>query len=429
MSLGPGIPCPGLMLEMGTMTELENSPAQFRFLHTSDWQLGMPANFLEPEARARFADARLEAVERLFALAQEQCCEAIVVAGDVFDNNLLRPEVYRRAIDVLRTSPVSVYLLPGNHDPFDAASIYRKPEFAQLAQGNSRGVKVEVLQDFAPLELREGVEIVGAPLLTKKPNEDLVARAIQECEQRDAEGDAEGVKNRIRVLVGHGNVSTFGDDNDLSTIDVAAAEDACARRVIDYVALGDTHSAMSLGSTGRVWYSGAPEVTAFREPHGGGENNSGKALVVDISVSGSEAHVDVEEFSIGRWAFQAVEAEINSRAEAQSFVESVQEMANKRNLVVKYALKGTVDLHTAAWLDQQLEESALGFARLYPRERLMDLHVVPDLDELAEANFGEGFIDSAAKELMESAQEDNRAASDALRLLYRLSAATRKDAV
>ena len=59
----------------------------------------------------------------------------------------------------------------------------------------------------------------------------------------------------------------------------------------------------------------------------------------------------------------------------------------------------------------------------------MDLHVVPDLDELAEANFGEGFIDSAAKELMESAQEDNRAASDALRLLYRLSAATRKDAV
>lgn len=157
-------------------------------------------------------------------------------------------------------------------------------------------------------------------------------------------------------------------------------------------------------------------------------------LLMDAShvrslVKGSAPGVDVEEFSIGRWAFQAVEAEINSRAEAQSFVESVQEMANKRNLVVKYALKGTVDLHTAAWLDQQLEESALGFARLYPRERLMDLHVVPDLDELAEANFGEGFIDSAAKELMESAQEDNRAASDALRLLYRLSAATRKDAV
>ena len=102
-----------------------------------------------------------------------------------------------------------------------------------------------VLDASTPRVVRDGergrVEIVGAPLLTKKPNEDLVAKTIAECAQRDDQGAD------IRVLVGHGNVSSFGDVFDLSQIDVAAAERACADGVIDYVALGDTHSAMKLG--------------------------------------------------------------------------------------------------------------------------------------------------------------------------------------
>lgn len=408
---------------------------KFRFLHTSDWQLGMPTNYLEQEARARFAEARLTAVEKLFDLAEQRECEAIVVAGDVFDDNLLRPKVYRRAMDVLRRSPVPVFLLPGNHDPFDAASIYHKPEFAELAEGSGSGAAVVVLADSEPYVLRSGasdsdgrVEIVGAPLLTKKPNEDLVARAINECRERDAEA-GETAAERIRVLVGHGNVSSFGDSFDLSQIDVAAAEKACEQRVIDYVALGDTHSAMKLGRGNAVWYSGAPEVTAFQEPGGGGENNSGKALIVDISVdetsADSAAEISVEEVEVGEWTFVALEAEVNSREEAEAFVERIQNLPNKRTTVAKYALIGTVDLQTAAWLDEQLADIALGFARLYERTRLMDLHVVPELDELSEANFGEGYIETAAEQLMEWAQDDDPVASDALRLLYRLSGSAR----
>lgn len=407
----------------------------FRFLHTSDWQLGMPAHFLSEEARARFADARLGAVEKLFEVARDRECEAIVVAGDVFDDNLLAPEVYRRAIDVLATSPVPVFLLPGNHDPFDAASVYHEEEFNKLAESSGSGAPVMVLRDNQPHVLVTGderrVEIVGAPLLTKKPSEDLVARAIEQCERSDAEsGAAENNHGRIRVLVGHGNVENFGDAFDLSQIDVAHAEQACQKRVIDYAALGDTHSAMSLGELQRVWYSGAPEVTAFQEPGGGGENNSGKALVVDIAVPadrlGELADVTVEEVTVGAWEFRAIEAEINSRDDAEVFIERLQKWDNKRNSVVKYALQGTVDLETGAWLDTQLEVLAPSFARLYPRERVMDLHVVPDFDELAEANFGEGFVDTAAKRLVEQAQQEDTVASGALRLLYRLSADQRQ---
>ena len=57
----------------------------------------------------------------------------------------------------------------------------------------------------------------------------------------------------------------------------------------------------------------------------------------------------------------------------------------------------------------------------------MNLHVVPEMDELAEANFGEGFVDAAARELLERARNEEQAASDALRLLYRLSSSVRKE--
>ena len=53
-----------------------------RFLHTSDWQLGMTRWFLregDGEAQARYSADRLEAVRRLGRLAQERGAEFIVV--------------------------------------------------------------------------------------------------------------------------------------------------------------------------------------------------------------------------------------------------------------------------------------------------------------------------------------------------------------
>lgn len=414
----------------------------FRFLHTSDWQLGMPANFLGEDARARFSEARLAAVEELFEQARQHECEAIIVAGDVFDDNLLRPDVYRRAMDVLRRSPVPIYLLPGNHDPYDAASIYHGEEFKKLKEGSPSGAPVEVLHDRTPRVLRrqragsaeceQRVEILGAPLKTKKPHEDLVARAIQECEDRDAQAEPMGTEqgstplhahnSRIRVLVGHGGVKAFGDVSDFSLINVKEAEAACRKRIVDYVALGDTHSAMKLGDDGTVYYSGAPEVTDFLEPTGGGENNSGKALIVHIEVSDdtAPAQVTVEEITVGKWEFVALEADINDFRDAEAFVSMVREKNNKRNSVVKYALAGTVDLHTYAWLEEQLEALAPGFARLYPRERLMNLHVMPGEEDLARMGDGGGYINIAVQELLERARAEDPAARDALGLLYRL---------
>ncbi len=398
------------------ITRSEPRGGKVRILHTSDWQLGMTRKFLGSEEQGRFGEARLAAVEKIFDLAEEHFCDAIVVAGDVFDDNLLDSKTWRRAVDVLKRAPVPTYLLPGNHDPLDASSIFSKSEFTALNRAN--GGNIEVLRDSAPRELRHGVEIVGAPLLSKKPAEDVVARALEGLQPQE--------RGNVRVLVGHGNTRQWGggDAMDFAAIDVERAEEACRRRIVDYVALGDTHSALQLGHEGRVWYSGSPEVTDFLEPHGGGENNSGKALVVDIEPASGDAdeasRVGVEEVSVGEWKFLAVEAEVNTRDDVEHFVAELKSIPRPRNTVVKYALRGTLSLETSAALEKELEELAHSFAALYRRESKTDFRTVPDDEELAEFFQGAGFVTDVARELGERAHHDN-VASDAIKLLYRIT--------
>src|SRR5690625_2800959 len=94
------------------------------FIHTSDFQLGMQRWFLTGEAQARFDDARLESIKCLGELAISSGAEFIVVAGDVFERNSLSSQVTGRAREALENLPVPVFLLPGNHDPLIADSVF-----------------------------------------------------------------------------------------------------------------------------------------------------------------------------------------------------------------------------------------------------------------------------------------------------------------
>ena len=62
-----------------------------------------------------------------------------------------------------------------------------------------------------------------------------------------------------------------------------------------YVALGDKHSRMQVGSTGRIWYSGSPEVTNYDDI----ESDPGHVLVVDLDETDPTRPVRVEPT---RWA-------------------------------------------------------------------------------------------------------------------------------
>lgn len=373
--------------------------AAVTFIHTSDFQLGMTRWFLSPAAQSRFDDDREEAVARLGELASETGAEFIVVAGDVFEHNSLNKSTLLRAKEVFKNLPVPVYLLPGNHDPLVADSIF----FHSFADN------VHVIADSEPIEIRPGVEIVGAPYLSKRANYDLVRRALEPLEPFDKA--AGGI---ARIAVGHGQVeSRAGEsaDTDADTIDLAFVERCLDEGIIDYLALGDTHSTASLGRTGKVWFSGSPETTAFDDR----ERDSGNALVVTVEGD----WVDVAKHSVGRWHFRAIDADLNSMEEVERFLSELDELPGKTRTAVKYSLRGTLGLNAQARLEQGLADLEEVFASLKPRERTMDLHLAPSEEELGELSVS-GYASDALTELLEDL--DNPAARDAANLLFRLSA-------
>lgn len=377
------------------------------FIHTSDFQLGMQRWFLGGEAQARFDDARQESITRLGELATRTGAEFIVVAGDVFEHNSLSSQVTGRAKEALSKLPVPVYLLPGNHDPLVADSIFFK------AVNKEDTPNVHVIADSVPIAVSEGVEIVGAPLMARAATHDLVESMLEPLEPTDS----------IRVAIGHGQIHGWGDSDKRDAIDLANAEDNIRQGTIDYLALGDTHSTMELGSTGAVWFSGSPETTDFKHlPGGGGEADSGNALVVSIEKEGtSRASVQVVKEPIGQWVFESIEADINSEEDIQRFVQQLKDYPDKHRTVIKYGLRGTINIKAQRILDAAIEDLEPVFASLKPRPRVMDLHLAPEADELE--NLGlTGFAASALDELLEDmSQNPDSVARDAANLLFRLT--------
>src|SRR5680860_1117936 len=144
-----------------------------RFLHTGDWQLGMTRHFLSGDAQARYSEARLDAVRHIAELARVEDCSFVVVSGDVFESNHLDRQVVVRSLDAMATFDIPLYLLPGNHDPVNAGSVYRSATFRDHCP------EQVVLLDSPGIVAVPGVnvELVAAPLNSKQPLEDLVAKA------------------------------------------------------------------------------------------------------------------------------------------------------------------------------------------------------------------------------------------------------------
>lgn len=359
----------------------------------------MTRAFLSEEAGARFSQGRINAISTLGELASKHDAQFIIVAGDVFESNQLSRQTLLRTLDALKSLPVPIFLLPGNHDPLDASSIFSTKEFREA------GDHIVVIRDMQPIPVpgATGVEVVGAPWRTKHPSSDLCR------DMADSLDAAEGV---IRIAVAHGQVDTLSPDTSRpEIIDLATAETAIAERKFHYLALGDRHSVTEVGGTGQIWYSGAPVATAFDEV------DPNKALLVEIVPDGK---CSVEPLEVGAWSFIAEARTMDGPADVESFSSWLNDLPNKECTAIKVAFQGSINLATAATLDEVMDSRQDLFASLRRRARTMDLAVVPD--ELDQDSVSlSGYAKATWDELLASAQANDAAAQDALRLFYRLS--------
>jgi DNA repair exonuclease SbcCD nuclease subunit len=380
-----------------------------RFVHTADWQLGMTRHFLAGEAQPRYSAARRDAVAGLGRLAVDTGAEFVVVSGDVFEDNQLAPTVISQSLEAMRASGIPVYLLPGNHDPLDASSVYTSALFTAECPAN-----VHVLAQSGIHEVRPGVQIVAAPWRSKRPTTDLVADVLKDLEGHPCDGVT-------RILVAHGGVDVLDPDpTKPSLIRLAGVEDALACGAIHYVALGDKHSLTDVGSTGRVWYSGSPEVTNYDDV----ESDPGHVLVVDIDEADPQRPVTVEAARVGRWRFGTLNRHVDNSRDIADLDMNLDLMPDKDRTVLRLALIGSLTVTDRAGLDACLDKYSRLFASLRVWDSHSDLAVIPADGEFSDLGIG-GFAAAAVEELVGVARDgDDQTAGDAqaaLALLLRLT--------
>ncbi|MDF0530335.1 metallophosphoesterase [Tsukamurella sp. 8F] len=374
-----------------------------RFVHTADWQLGMTRYFLDTDAQARYTDARLDAITRIGTVASHHGAEFVLVCGDVFEDNRLAPAVVARSLDRIADLPVPVYLLPGNHDPLDAASVYTSEHFRRHVPGN-----VVVLDSAGVHPVRDGVEILAAPWFSKHPSADPLTEALAAAPR-----PARGV---VRIAAGHGGTLSVGH-RDQRLIDVAAVGAAIDAGRLRYVALGDRHSVTEVRPG--VWYSGAPEVTNFDHI----EPDSGSVLLVDTDTVDDSGMVTPEPIPVGTWAFRSREMTLGSSADVERAAAELAALPDKDRTVLKLAFTGTLDLAAKAALDGELDSLRARFAAVEAWPQRTDLAVLPGHDEFAALELT-GPAAASADELTGIARghgADAEDASAALALLYRLA--------
>jgi hypothetical protein len=352
-----------------------------RFLHTADWQLGLKLAFVAGDAGAVARFQRFEVVRRLAAIAKERAVDAVVVAGDVLDDNAVGEDSLQRARDALATfAPVPVLLLPGNHD---AAT----PDCALRRLG--AGDHVHALLDDAPFVLPQA-RFHPCPLRRRHERDDptgaLPARAP---------GDP------ILVAIAHGALIDFTEGlESKNVIDRHRVLD----KGYDYLALGDWHGTLSFGP--RVWYSGAPEPTRFKE------KRPGNALVVEIDAPGATPRVEEIAVARTRWVEERFDLDSDARiADVTRFFASI---AEPSMTLARVVFAGSISLGARAELDLALERAAGALMHLRVEAAL--LHDRPSEEDLR-ALAVEGFVGRAAEALR--ARTGDAAAEDALRLLHR----------
>lgn len=372
-----------------------------RFVATGDWQLGMTAHYLSAEARPRFHRARLDAVKRIGEIAAERDCDFVLVCGDVFESNQLDRAIVSRTFEVLNAFTVPVVLLPGNHDPLDAASIYDSSDFTSRKPSH-----VHVLRDSEPFEVIPGVEIIGAPWFSKRPQADLLAQATQNL--------AEVAPGNVRIIAGHGAVSSLDPDRDsLATIDDSSLRSVLGEDRAQFVALGDRHATHSV--TDRIWYPGAPEVTSRRE------DDPGNILLVGID---PETHASsVEKIHVGTWSYLVVEEDVNSVDDVTHLEQRLTDIADKDRTAVWLILRGTLSTAAKTRLDEVLDHAADLFALVSLWDRHTDIAVIAADEDFAGLGLS-GYLQESLDELSTQAADGDEGAvvaQDALGLLYRFA--------
>ena len=259
----------------------ETDEVALKILHTADWHLGRRFPSFDEQDEVRLTRARIDAVERLLGIAESYGVDAVLCAGDLFDDPAPAESWWRGLLRLFerRNWTRPVFLLPGNHDPLEPNSVWAEDH--PFRRALPPFVRVVDRDDYE-FPLSSEAVLYAAPCRSQAGADDLALRL-----PRRAPGD-----QRIRIGLVHGQ--TFDLAGHQTNFPIAL--DAAQQRGLNYLAIGDTHAYREHPPKScPTLYPGAPEATTF------GEKDTGFVALVFFPLHGRPPHIQKHQVSRWRW--------------------------------------------------------------------------------------------------------------------------------
>ena len=205
-----------------------------KIIHTADFHIGSPlSSRLSGEKREERQNEIISNFRRLVEQAYALGASAIIIAGDLFDENDVGIRAKNAVIETVRwASDITFFLLEGNHDK-GITGVMEMPE--NLFTFGS---------EWSYYELSEGVTVCGRNFFDENAFESLHLK-----------------KEKKNIAVLHGELREHS-----APLYTVGLKDA-AGKFIDYLALGHYHSysVTRIDERGNAVYSGTPEGRGFDE--------------------------------------------------------------------------------------------------------------------------------------------------------------------
>lgn len=265
------------------MTRMEEQDVALKILHTADWHLGLRFSSFAEDDGVRLTRARLEAVDKLLGVAESYTVNAVLCAGDIFDTPAPEEVWWKGLLQLFQRrnwQDRPVFLLPGNHDPLQANSVWSVDHAFRRALPSWVHV---VDRDNYEFPLSEEATLYAEPCRSQAGADDLASRLPLRLP-----GD-----QRIRIGLAHGQ--TFDIAGHQTSFPITM--DAAQQRGLSYLAIGDTHAFRELPpKSSPTVYPGAPEATRF------GELDVGFVAVVFFHRHGKPPIIQKQQ--VGRWRWR-----------------------------------------------------------------------------------------------------------------------------
>lgn len=318
-----------------------------KFLHTADCHLGMKyAQLGEKADEAR--QIRIQTFEKTIILGKKYNVDFVLIAGDLFDSNEVDRHILKDVCEIFdKITPIPVYIIPGNHDPYRKDSLFNEKIWNTVSN-------VRILTEEVPIDIPYANTAIYPCPITEKDSEDDPTRWIAAAD------------DEISIGLAHGSLKIEDKINNFP-INPQRAEIAN----LDYLALGEWHSLKEYPNNGvnRTVYSGTHEATSFKN------KTKGKVVLVEIKDVG--ANPSIKHIEVGKLLWKKMGEQINDSNGVKNLETKLKQCNYPENLLLDLSLEGVVDQTVFDYVEHL--DKKLNNIFMFSKINYEKLHLKPNL--------------------------------------------------